>query len=183
MKNRIYNHKRNILARQPSIQKSLLPGMFVTFRYSTKNVSDPNPIVLVLHNDFKESKVHGINLNYMSDYLIKQIMEDLTDGAGVYSEDENVIIMEDQDSPLDTDNSMPYRNMLTEPYTRIKLPTYMESREGNPLSRSEAIKQMDILYEKKLKKIVKKKNIYRTYFAKKMSALQVVEYNIQGLLK
>ena len=183
MKQRLHNHKSKILARQPSTNKSLLPGMFITFKYNAKNVSDSNPIVLVLHNDIKESKIHGINLNYMSDYMIKKIMDDLSEGASVYSEDENIITMEDQDMVCDTDDSMPFRNMLREPYTRIKLPTYMETREGNPLSRSESIKQMDILYEKKLKKTVKKRNIYRTYFSKKMSALQVIEYNIENLLR
>ena len=42
---------------------------------------------------------------------------------------------------------------------------------------------MDFLYEKKLKKIVDKHDIYRSYFQKKMRELKVVTYDIEGLLK
>ena len=65
----------------------------------------------------------------------------------------NVFTEEDQSEEYD--DTLPYRNLLKDPYTRLKLPTYKENRGGNPLSKSEAVKQMDRLYEKKLKRIVK----------------------------
>ena len=68
----------------------------------------------------------------------------------------NRLVVEDQDDDTDYDDNLPYRNILKDPYTRLKLPTYKEDRGGNPLSKSEAIKQMDRLYERKLKTIVKK---------------------------
>ena len=40
-----------------------------------------------------------------------------------------------------------------------------------------------MLYEKNLKKIVKKQDIYRTYLTKKMTGMRVVEYDIRGLLR
>ena len=78
---------------------------------------------------------------------------------------------------------MIYTKILSELMLRLKLPTYKEIRRGNPLSKSEAIKQMDVLYEKKLKKIVKKNDIYRSYIQNKMSSIKVVTYDIEGLLK
>ena len=59
----------------------------------------------------------------------------------------------------------------------------IERRAGNPLSKSEAIKQMNRLYEKKLKKIIKKNDIYRSYTQNKMRVIKVVTYDIEGLLK
>ena len=74
-------------------------------------------------------------------------------------------------------------NLLKDPYTRIQLPTYKENRGGNPLSKSEAVRQMNILYEKYLKKFVNKNDIYRSYKSKKIKNLKVVTYDIRGLLK
>ena len=42
---------------------------------------------------------------------------------------------------------------------------------------------MDMLYEKKLKRIVKKHDIYRSYIQNKMSHIRVVTYDIEGLLR
>ena len=43
---------------------------------------------------------------------------------------------------------------------------------------------MDLnLLDKKLKKIVKKNDIYRSYLQKKMSSIKVVTYDIEGLIK
>ena len=42
---------------------------------------------------------------------------------------------------------------------------------------------MDLLYEKKLKRIVKKEDIYRSYFQNKMKAPKAVTYDIEGLIK
>ena len=94
----------------------------------------------------------------------------------------NVLTEEDQDDDTGYDNTLPYRNILKDPYTRLKLPTYKENRGGNPLSKSEALKQMDRLYEKKLKRVVKKHHIYRSYIQNKMSSIKVVTYDIEGLI-
>ena len=51
------------------------------------------------------------------------------------------------------------------------------------MSKSEAVKQMDRLYDKKLKKIVEKNDIYRSYIQNKMNRLKVITYDIEGLLK
>ena len=172
-----YNHSKRIGDLQPAKIKSLYPGTIVQFKYSGDKIFDKKPMVLILWNDYKEYKIHGINLNYLTEYKIKMLFHEVMEVKG------NVLTEEDQDDDTDYDDNLPYRNLLKDPYTRLKLPTYREDRGGNPLSKSEAIKQMDNLYEKKLKKIVKKEDIYRSYIQKKMSSIKVVTYDIEGLLQ
>ena len=175
MAHRKYNHSRRIRDLQPAKIKSLHPGTIVQFRYSGDKVFDKKPMVLILWNDYKEYKIHGINLNYLTEFKIKMLFGEIMERG-------NILTEEDQDDSTYDDNK-PYRNLLKDPYTRLKLPTYKESRGGNSLSKSEAIKQMDRLYEKKLKRIVKKHDIYRSYLQNKMSSIKVVTYDIEGLLK
>ena len=176
MAHRKYNHSRRIRDLQPAKIKSLHPGTIVQFRYSGDKVFDKKPMVLILWNDYKEYKIHGINLNYLIESKIKMLFSEVMERG-------NVLVEEDQDDDTDYDDTLPYRNLLKDPYTRLKLPTYKEERRGNPLSKAESLKQIDMLYEKKLKKIVKKEDIYRSYIQKKMSSIKVVTYDIEGLLK
>ena len=93
----------------------------------------------------------------------------MVDGASVYSEDKNVRITEDQEFG-DFDDETPSRNLITEPYTRIKLPTFKEQREGNPISKAEAKKQMLMLYRKQLRRFVNMWDIYRSYSVENIKA-------------
>jgi len=176
MANRKYNHSRRIKDLQPAKIKSLYPGTIVQFKYNGDKIFDKKPMVLVLWNDYSDYKIHGINLNYLTEFKIKNLFNEIMDRG-------NVLTEQDQVSTDDYDDNLPYRNLLKDPYTRLQLPTYKENRGGNPLSKSEAIKQMDILHEKKLKKIVKKHDIYRSYIQNKMSSIRVVTYDIEGLIK
>ena len=171
-----YNHSRRIQDLQSARIKSLYPGTIVQFKYTGKDIFDKSPMVLVLWNDYSESKIHGINLNYLTEFKIKMLFGEIMERG-------NILTEEDQDDDTDYDDQLPYRNLLKDPYTRLKLPTYKEIRGGNPLSKSEAVKQMDRLYEKKLKNIVKRNDIDRSYMQKKMSSIKVVTYDIEGLLK
>tara|TARA_R100000008_G_C3551427_1_gene150627 strand:+ start:542 stop:1072 length:531 start_codon:yes stop_codon:yes gene_type:complete len=171
-----YNHNKRIQDLQPAKIKSLYPGTIVQFKYGGGNIFDKKPMVLILWNDYGGNKIHGINLNYLTEFNIKKMFEEIMERG-------NRLVVEDQVSPDDYDDNLPYRNLLKDPYTRLKLPTYREDRGGNPLSKSEAIKQMDRLYEKKLKKIVKKHDIYRSYKTDKMGSAKVVTYDIKGLLR
>ena len=171
-----YNHSRRVNNLQPAKIKSLYPGTIVQFKYSGDKIFDKHPMVLVLWNDYQDYKIHGINLNYLIENKIKMLFEEIMERG-------NRLVVEDQDDDTDYDDQLPYRNLLKDPYTRVKLPTYKEDRGGNPLSKSEAVKQMDRLYEKKLKKIVNKTDIYRSYIQNKMSSIKVVTYDIEGLLK
>ena len=170
-----YNHSRRIIDLQPAKIKAIYPGTIVQFNYGGDKIFDKKPMVLVLWNDYSESKIHGINLNYLIESKIKMLFEEIMERG-------NRLVVEDQDDS-EYDDNLPYRNLLKDPYTRVKLPTYKEDRGGNPLSKSEAKVQMDRLYDKKLKKIINKNDIYRSYLQKKMSSIKIVTYDIEGLLK
>ena len=70
----LYNHKSNITHLQPVITiKFIQPGTLLQFKYNGDKVFDKKPMVLVLWNDKSESKIHGINLNYLSEFKIKEL--------------------------------------------------------------------------------------------------------------
>ena len=182
-----YNHKRRIKGLQPAKLKAVSPGMIVQFKYGGKNIFDAAPLVLVIWNDILEKKIHGINLNYLTESSIQLMMKKIIKGTGVYSDadfstGENVIKEEDQDDSK-YDNSLPYRNILREPYTRVKLPTFREKREGNPLSKAESQKQIKMLHTKVLKKLIDRFDVYRSYHTSKMGSAKLIRYDIEGLLK
>jgi hypothetical protein len=175
--NTVYNHRTLITDIQPANIKSVYNGTIVSFKYKGQNINDKTPMVLILWNDHSNSKIHGINLNYLTQFKLIKLFDKLIDKG------KNPIVQEDQDDVNDYDDSLPYRNMLKDPYTRVQLPTYKMDRGGNPLSSDEAVTQMNRLYEKNLKKIVTKSDIYRTYHQKKMAAVKAITLNIQRLIK
>jgi len=177
---RKYNHRALITNAQPGILKAIHPGMFISFKYRKSTVFDTNPLLLVLHKDYRENLVHGLNINYLTVHNIKQVLSSIIMGAGVYSKKSiNVITQEDQTE--DYDDTLPYRNLLKEPYTRITLPVFKEQREGNPLSKSEAKRQSEVLYKKVIKRQMTLKNfkIYRTYHINLLSNIKVLQLSLQ----
>ena len=175
-----YNHKQNYKGIQSGILKSLYPGMIVEFKYSGEDIFDKKPLILLLYKEYgKYDLIHGLNLNYLQGSAVQKLFcscELLHKGASVYSNEPIIRTIQSQMS--DHDDTMPYRNLLKEEFTRIKLPTYKEKRDGNPLSKSEAKKQMNVLYEKVLKKVLLKHNIYRTYTPSKMSSIKVITFKL-----
>ena len=175
-----HNHKQNYQGIQPGILKSLYPGMIVEFKYSGKDIFDNRPLILLLYKEYgKYDLIHGLNLNYLMESAVQKLFcscELLHKGASVYSNEPIKRTIQSQMG--DYDDTMPYRNLLKEEFTRIKLPTYKEKRGGNPLSKSEAKKQMNVLYEKVIKKVLTKHDIYRTYTSSIMSSIKVVKYNL-----
>jgi len=177
-----YNHRRRIVGIQSAKIKSLMPGMIVQFGYKGENIFDETPLILLVWNEFLKGRIHGINLNYLTEYKIKLIFNKLISGPEKGVHDDNILIEEDQQTD-DYDDNLPYRNLLTEPYTRLKLPTVKEFRDGNPTSKSQADKQMKVLYNEVLKKLMNKYDIYRTYKTKQISTIKAVRYDIEGLLQ
>ena len=180
-----YNHKQLIESFQSSPNKAIYPGMIVNFRYIAKNVFDKQPVVLVLWNDYRGDKIHGINLNYLSNQKIITLFDKLIEGSKIYGKKSgNPFVIEDQDDESDYDDNLPYRNLLKKPYTRMKLPTYKENRGGNPLSYSQAKVQMDMLYEKVIKRFMgrgKDYQVYRSYKYENMKELKVLNMNFERL--
>ena len=94
-------------------------------------------------------------------------------------------IIDYKDDESGYDDNLPYRNLLKKPYTRMKLPTYRDTRGGNPLSESQAKQQMNVLYEKVIKRFVnrgKDYNVYRSYKYDKMVTTRVLNLNLGKIL-
>tara|TARA_B100000287_G_C20640640_1_gene783328 strand:+ start:1497 stop:2045 length:549 start_codon:yes stop_codon:yes gene_type:complete len=177
-----YNHLRRILNQQPGYIKSAISGMIIMFKYIGEKVSDKKPIVLVLHNDYQTYKLHGINLNYLTERQIKEMINRLSKGVGSDDDDNITITKVDQDES-EYDDNLPNRNLLGEEFTQIGLPYFKAQRGGQPMSKSEATRKMKLLYEKHLKKYVNKYDMYRTYSYDKIKQLRVLNYDTRGLLK
>ena len=176
-----HNHKQSYQKTQPGKLKALYPGMIVEFTYSGDNILDRNPLILVVYNEVYKGGdlVHGINLNYLPESQVQKLFctcELLHKGASVYSKEP--IRRTVQSHMGDYDDTLPNRNLLKEEFTRIMLPTYKEKRGTNPLSQSEAKRQMKMLYEKVLKKFINKFDVYRSYKTSKMKTIKVVKYNL-----
>ena len=182
-----YNHKSLIESYQPSPNKALYPGMVIDFKYKADNIFDKNPFVLVLWNEYKKYKVHGINLNYLTNTNMGLLFDKMLEGAKIYGRrGGNPFVVQDQDDENDYDDNLPYRNLLKRPYTRMKLPTYRERRGGNPVSESEAKIQMKMIYEKVLKRFLYKGesfNVYRTYKYKSMGNIRVLNIDLEKVHK
>ena len=180
-----YNHKQLIESFQSSPNKAIYPGMIVNFRYIAKNVFDKQPMVLVLWNDYRGDKIHGINLNYLSNQKIITLFDKLIEGSKIYGKkSKNPFVVEDQDDESDYDDNLPYRNLLKKPYTRMKLPTYKETRAGNPVSFAEAKTQMKMLYERVIKTFMNRGEgyqVYRSYNFIKMDTIRVLTLDMKRL--
>lgn len=178
-----FNHTRRIIGSQSANVKAIYPGMICRFKYEGKNISDKNPMVLVFWNDHSSGrKLHGVNLNYLTEHLIKMFIEELLKGAGVNKN----ILAEETDETADDGagkDRTPTRNQLKQPYTRVKLPTFGETTDDRMMSRSEAEQRMKRLYERVVKRFVKSQDMYRTYSFSKMSGLTVIRYDLKGLLR
>ena len=183
-KRRVYNHRSKIEKRQSGQIKFINSGMIVEFRYDGKNVSDPRPLIIVLYNELnsgqtrgrktKANLIHAINLNYLQDTYISKLFEKLSKGSGVYSPKGINILNETPQDETSLDDNSPGRNLLKKSYTKIELPQYRRVREGNPLSKAEASRQMEVLYDKVLRNFVNFHDVYRTYSADKVKELKVI---------
>lgn len=165
---------------QPAVIKAIYPGMITRFRYKKENTSDPRPICLVLYLDYAPRLFHALNLNFLNKEELKILFRRIEKGAGVYSDRGiGTARIEDQDAPNDYDDNLPYRNLLTEPYTRVNLPAYKFQREGEYLSRSEANRQMKMLYNRVIRKLIGRYDNYRTYSFDKMKEIRVLNFNLE----
>jgi len=176
-----YQHKSNYQGIQPAFPKALYPGMITQFNYLGANISDKNPLVLIVYNEYSGGLIHGINLNYLSEPQVQKLFctcELLFAGASVYSNEK--ISRQVQSHMGDYDDTLPHRNLLKEEFTRIMLPTYKEKQGGggHPLGKAKAQKQMKMLYHKVLKKFINKFDVYRSYTKDNMKTIRVVKYKL-----
>ena len=175
-----FNHRRNYLSWQNALEKSLYSGMIVEFNYYGKDIFDKKPLILLLYREFKDDAlVHGLNLNYLSPDMVQNLFctcELLYKGDSVYSK--APIKRTIQNDMGAYDDTRPNRNLLKEDFTRIMLPTFKVQRGNKVLGLAEAKQQMKVLYEKVIKRLLIKRNIYRTYKLEKMKNIKVIKFKL-----
>tara|TARA_Y100001963_G_C6567074_1_gene347063 strand:+ start:114 stop:659 length:546 start_codon:yes stop_codon:yes gene_type:complete len=181
MSRRKYNHRRRIQGDQPGLVKAIYPGMIVQFKYLSENAYDDLPMVLCIWNDFMGRKIHGINMNYITEFNIKQIFRKVMAGGGGTHDDIKLTSADDPES--EDKETLPSRNLIKEPYTRLQLPSFREKKDGAPISKGEATSQMKRIYNKVLKKYVREHDMYRSYQYTHIKSLRLIRYDVDGLLK
>ena len=141
-------------------KRMILPGMIIWFNYNEKDITDPEPIVLALWQDYKgrgggNNLLHGINLNYLRSGEI----------GGLFSILESrfdVSVVEDEPGGL-TDI----------PYTRVALPGEFNKRP----TAADKSKLKIALYERSLKhKFAYLGVSFRSYKLKKMNNIRLVNF-------
>ena len=141
-------------------KRMILPGMIIWFNYNEKDITDPEPIILVLWQDYKgrgggNNLLHGINLNYLRSGEIKGLFSILESRF-------DVSVIEDEPGGL-TDI----------PYTRVALPGEFNKRP----TAADKSKLKIALYERSLKDKFRQLGIsFRSYKLKKMKNIRLVNF-------
>lgn len=74
MKQTRYTHKSYILDYEPIRRNSVWPGHIVDFNYKSSNSgSDRKPLVFILYRDIEKKMIHGLNLNYLSEFEVQKM--------------------------------------------------------------------------------------------------------------
>jgi hypothetical protein len=185
---RKYNHRQKIKNRQPAKIKSVMPGMILEFNYKGKNIFDSRPLILVLYNEYfsqrrrgKNVLIHSVNLNYLNNASLSKFINQLNT-LGPTKEKIEIVTKD----PKDEQEARSNRGLLRETYTQISLPNFKRDfgKHGklshtHSLTRSEAKVQMNVVYEKLIKRyLLKKVDVYRTYKIKNMSNIKVLLFEI-----
>ena len=141
-------------------KRMILPGMIIWFSYAEKDITDPEPIILALWQDYKgrgggNNLIHGINLNYLRSGEI----------GGLFSILESrfdVSVVEDEPGGL-TDI----------PYTRVALPGEFNKRP----TAADKSKLKIALYEQSLRDKFRQLDVsFRSYKLKKMKNIRLVNF-------
>lgn len=64
------NHYRRIISEQKISEKSMLPGMLLSFIYNSTGVYDRRPLLFFMYKE--GNLIHGINFNYLHEHRIQQ---------------------------------------------------------------------------------------------------------------
>jgi hypothetical protein len=187
MARRKYSHRGKIKNRQPGYVKGLRSGMIVEFSYVGKDIFDRNPLILVLFNEYytqrrrgKSVLIHGINLNYLNNAALKKFTGQLQDSRDIDTHKVVEGIKVTTEDPEDELETLPSRGLVKETHTQFTLPEFKyDFGKRHSLTRSEARLQMNLLYDKIIKRyLLSKFDAYRTYKIKSMKNIKILLFDI-----
>ena len=70
------SHNKNIFLVEGA-GKDYIPGDTIQFNYSGSDIYDKNPTVFILKKNDKYKTIIGININYMSEYKVSKLLEEV----------------------------------------------------------------------------------------------------------
>ena len=74
MARKINHHKHLKTIRSIAAVRYMGIGEIVKFTYQKKNVTDSKPLVMIIHKE--KDYVKGINLNYLTEYRVQQLLQE-----------------------------------------------------------------------------------------------------------
>ena len=143
-------------------KRLILPGMVIWFAYNEINISDPEPIVLVLWQETVGRRggnnlLHGINLNYLKTGEVKGLFTLLEKRFSV------TVVGEEEDAS----------GLTHIPYTRVALPGEFNKR----ITATDKQQLKTTLYEKSLKgKFKQLDTSFRSYKLRKINNIRLVNF-------
>jgi len=146
-KGRRFNHARVTKRIQKIPISQLRLGTICMFDYKSKNTSDRKPLILFLGRDIAAHIIHGINLNYLSDYQVNQLFGRMNASAVPGGE-----LVKDRVEVKGADDKV----IREVDYYRISLDDVF-GRTGDSKSVTSR------LYDRYVKQYVKTRDVYRTY--------------------
>ena len=146
-KARRFNHKR-ITQKVEKIQiNNLKLGTICQFNYGNINTTDKKPLILFLGHDKSGKLVHGLNLNYMSEYEVNYLFGRMNASATPGGE-----LVKDT---METPGEGP-KEIREVQYYRLSLGDVF-GRTGDQKSPTKK------LYDRYIKNFVSNRDVYRTY--------------------
>ena len=151
------NHNRRILSERTIHTGNLIPGMVIRFTYTSPGVYDRRPMALFLYQE--NNLIHCINFNYLHEYKVQELFNWATR------------MFEGRIEDCFKEES--FFNLQGE-FTRIGF--------TNKLAPSDV--DVKEFYNRAIKSrflnVESTKNCYRTYHMDKISALKIINYNIDA---
>jgi len=166
-----YSHRDKILKLIPLKESKIRAGQIIEFRYSGTNIRDKRPLIMVMANGLTDRNVntdkillHGINLNYLSNYELDKLFEILSRNIRGQSRELFQDERDERGRYVSPENSI----------TRMAVPGGIGSAAMTVLRPI-----MQEVYGSIAKPILSKNNSYRKYEIKNITGVKGIKFKLE----
>ena len=152
------SHHRRVLREQTIHAGNLLPGMVLRFVHNERGIYDRRPLILFLYK--QDDKIEGVNLNYLHEYKVQELF------------DRSLQMFEGRIN--DAFRRENFFN-LNEQFVRVGLTNKLAPSDVD------AKEFFDRAINPRFLKMASTKNCYRSYKLKNISAMKIINYDIEIL--
>jgi len=87
------SHARSIKSEESAGKdwSNIFPGTCLKFKYDKQNAFDRKPLILFLWRDSNKKLLHGINLNYLNEYIVQKMFNLLNEFTTVDTRATNIL--------------------------------------------------------------------------------------------